>query len=89
MLGGTSRVSSSPGSDVSAVRGDKSATRASCPYRALIGLVLNADALLAGRRFGGQSACVAGDDAVGALRCCGGVEYVVETGVAGVTDLVG
>jgi hypothetical protein len=38
---------------------------ASRPYRALIGLVLNADVLLAGQRFGGQSAGVAGGDAVG------------------------
>jgi hypothetical protein len=60
-------------------------TWASCLYRALIGSVLNADVLLAGRRFGGQPAGVAGGDAVGAPRCCGGVEYVVETGFTGVT----
>jgi hypothetical protein len=64
-------------------------TRASRPYRALIGSVLNADVLLAGRRFGGQSAGMAVGDAVGAPRCCGGIEYVVEAGVAGVTKLVG
>jgi len=52
-------------------------------------LVLNADALLAGRRFSGQSAGMAGGDAVGASRCGVGVEYVVEAGVAGVTEFVG
>lgn len=54
-----------------------------------IGLVLNADALLAGRRFGGQSARMAGGDAVGAPRCGGGIEHVVEAGLAGVAELVG
>jgi hypothetical protein len=65
------------------------ATWTSRPYRALIGSVLNADVLLAGRRFGGQSAGMAGGDTVGAPRCGGCVEYVVETGVAGATELVG
>ena len=48
---------------------------------ALDRLVLNADALLAGQRFGGQSAGVAGGDAVGAPRCGGGIEYGLGGGV--------